>query len=93
MKIYFVVLLIAFCLVIVIINNIYDVNFDGNHVRNKNKFEDALLGEEFDNLFHFLHISDLHISKFKDISRIKDFRYFCTDVVNVVKPRVVSYVF
>lgn len=41
------------------------------------------------NMFWFLQISDIHISKFQDQSRVKDFRLFCSQVVDVVKPRVV----
>lgn len=89
MKIFFVLLLIAICLVLIIVGNLYDVELSGNGVRNKNKFEDAIIDDEYSNLFHFLQISDLHLSKFKDETRIKDFGIFCKDVVGAVKPRVV----
>lgn len=41
------------------------------------------------NLFWFLQISDLHLSKFKDPSRVTDFKKFCTETVEVVKPKVI----
>lgn len=89
MKIFFVLLFIAICLVLIIVGKLYDVDLSGSDVKSKSKFEDAILDDEFNNLFHFLQISDLHLSKFKDETRIKDFRVFCEDVVDVVKPRVV----
>lgn len=47
------------------------------------------LNDEPKNLFWFLQISDIHISKFNDKGRIKDFRRFCTEVQGAVKARVV----
>lgn len=44
------------------------------------------------NLFYFLHISDLHISKFKDPTRISDFRKFCGETLDIFKPQVVRIV-
>lgn len=48
------------------------------------------LDDEPKNLFWFLQISDIHISKFKEKSRTEDFRKFTSEVVDCVKPKVVS---
>lgn len=47
------------------------------------------LKNEPKNLFWFMQISDLHISKFKDKSRVEDFRRFCTEVNDAVKAPVI----
>ncbi|XP_063701317.1 transmembrane protein 62-like [Culicoides brevitarsis] len=40
-------------------------------------------------LMWFLQISDIHVSKFKDEGRVKDFREFCTKTVDIIKPPIV----
>lgn len=50
---------------------------------------DWKLGEKPNQLFWFLQISDIHISKFKDFDRVTDFKRFCQENVDVVRPRVV----
>lgn len=47
------------------------------------------LGDEPKNLMWFLQISDLHLSKFKDPTRAEDFRRFCTETVDVIRPKVI----
>jgi Icc-related predicted phosphoesterase len=47
------------------------------------------IGNEFKELLWFLQISDIHISKFKDPTRVSDFKRFCSEVVDAVKPQVV----
>lgn len=39
-------------------------------------------------VFWFLQISDLHLSKFKDESRKSDFKRFCSEVVAATKAKV-----
>lgn len=42
------------------------------------------------NLFWFLQISDIHVSKFRDKpNRVADFRRFCGEVTDAIKPKVV----
>jgi predicted MPP superfamily phosphohydrolase len=40
-------------------------------------------------LVWFMQISDLHLSVFHDQTRIKDFDYFCKEIVGLIKPNVV----
>lgn len=46
------------------------------------------LRDDPSNLLWFLQVSDIHISKFKDPSRVADFRRFCSEEIAVYKPRV-----
>ncbi len=42
-----------------------------------------------DGLVWFIHVSDIHISKFQDPGRIDDLDRFCHKNVDLVKPEVV----
>jgi hypothetical protein len=47
------------------------------------------LDESSSHLIWFMQISDLHLSVFHDETRIKDFDYFCKEIVGLIKPSVV----
>ncbi|KMQ88411.1 transmembrane protein 62, partial [Lasius niger] len=47
------------------------------------------IGNSYDHLIWFLQISDLHISIFKDPSRISELKEFCNMTVDSINPAVV----
>jgi predicted MPP superfamily phosphohydrolase len=87
----FLVIIISVLLITFILAHLYEVKVDvaENDGKRSKVFADAILNDEKKNLIHFVQISDLHLSKFRDSSRISDFRLFCAEVVDLVQPKVV----
>jgi hypothetical protein len=87
-------LFLSVSVVILIFANLYDVKLDEDKDLKKsaNENDDKILDDKPKNLLHFLQISDLHISKFNDPTRVTDFRKFCSEIVPAVNPKFVSMI-
>jgi len=80
---------------LLIFANLYDINDENvDKIKNNDVIADnsgnSKLDDNLQDLFWFVQISDLHISKFKDPTRINDFRKFCSEALDIIKPKVVS---
>ncbi|XP_029663755.1 transmembrane protein 62-like isoform X2 [Formica exsecta] len=60
---------------------------NGEILWSKPKYYD--IGKSYDHLIWFLQVSDLHISIFKDPSRISELKEFCNMTIDTIKPTVV----
>jgi len=47
------------------------------------------IGDDLEHTFVFVQISDIHISLHFDLSRKDDLRQFCTEVIDIIRPKVV----
>lgn len=86
MKYLLALLVLSFSVFLLIFAKLYETN---SYNRKENSSPNEILDDNQNNILWFLQISDLHISKFKDTSIVTDFRTFCSEVVDVVKPKVV----
>ena len=46
-------------------------------------------GPEYEELSWFVHITDIHISKWEDQTRVSNFRTFVTEVLGIIQPEFV----
>ncbi|KAA3678034.1 uncharacterized protein DEA37_0001086 [Paragonimus westermani] len=53
-------------------------------------FNETPLSDRPNNLLWFVQVTDLHLSRYQDISRMSDFQRFCTDVIPLLRPELVS---
>lgn len=89
MRFLFSLLFLSVSAFILIFAKKYLVDVDNESESLRNHPQGWSLNDEPNEMFWFLQISDIHISKFKDTNRVEDFRKFCSEVTNVIKPRVV----
>lgn len=82
---------------LLIVAQLYDVDVQtvDKNIENlkKEPAGNVKLDDKSENLFHFVQISDLHISKFKEPTRISDFRKFCSEGIDIIKPKIVCFAF
>jgi hypothetical protein len=91
MRIIIALLILSISIAALIVGKSYLINASDIKKIPKNNFN-GKLNDEANNLFWFLQISDIHLSKFKEKSRIDDFRTFTSLVVDSIKPKVVSLI-
>ncbi|CAO1412640.1 unnamed protein product [Diamesa hyperborea] len=92
MKLWVCIVIISLFSIVVLakILNFTQINEFTNSPQKHNYWKnDWKLDDSPDKMMWFLQISDLHISKFSDLARIKDLQDFCGETVDVIKPSVV----
>ncbi|CAG9762201.1 unnamed protein product [Ceutorhynchus assimilis] len=83
-------LIVSMVLLAIFLANVISlINTHSVEYNDQNKEEVFQIGDKFNNLIWFLQISDIHISIFRDPSRITEFKEFCDYTIDRIKPKVV----
>ena len=60
------------------------------HDKPDSSLDSAVLGETADSLFYFLHITDIHVSKFNRGHGLDHLRFFLQDTIPLIDPQFVT---
>ncbi|KAG8035777.1 hypothetical protein G9C98_001433 [Cotesia typhae] len=83
----FLIFILMLSIFVAKVTNLIATDVETNLETIKPKYYD--IDDSPDHLMWFLQISDIHISVFKDYSRITEFKEFCDITVRTIKPAVV----
>lgn len=76
-------------LAVIPIGLLYKIHFEEIHFEKRIETLPPYPNDENRNLLHFVQISDIHISKFYDPSRINNFKEFSLKTIPLIKPEVI----
>ncbi|UJR16488.1 hypothetical protein I4U23_003391 [Adineta vaga] len=59
------------------------------YIQQSNSLADDFLGSTGKHLFHFIHVTDIHVTHFGHADRIEQFEQFCNELIkSMIKPQV-----
>ncbi|GAB1606623.1 transmembrane protein 62-like [Argonauta hians] len=89
------IIILAFCYDLIEPNNssspseVYYSLTQGNGKPLKQQDDNTILNEEYDKIFWFIQLTDIHISIFRDLKRGSDLIQFCQSQISVIRPKFV----
>ncbi|XP_041352830.1 transmembrane protein 62-like [Gigantopelta aegis] len=83
------VAIIFACIVDIFVPTPYNAINRDSEPRNHLFSETVTVGPDFENIFWFVQITDIHISKFRDRKRGPDLIHFCREYLSILKPQLV----
>ncbi|CAF0776147.1 unnamed protein product [Adineta steineri] len=59
------------------------------YIQQSNSLSDEFLGSSGKHLFHFVHVTDIHVTHFGNADRMEQFEQFCNQIIkSMIKPQV-----
>ncbi|KAL4239047.1 Transmembrane protein 62 [Mactra antiquata] len=83
-----IILLSLFLIVLVFVSRSVQNNIDRND-RLRDQQSDVIPGGGNENLFWFVQVSDIHVSRYRGFGRAPDLKAFCDTHLKIIKPKLV----